>query len=208
MHHSLCIFDYTITTQYSTAVTYRNAEQPFVIRNDPKVVSVSRRWEDDNEYLHRIFGDTTEFRTERSPNTQFMWYRLRGNNNKGPRGYSKPENDEMKMTFGEYLEHALLKDRKALGGEELIHKANMMREWRLGLDGGSLLAKKKKKKKKKKDTDDPLSTDDTTTTKHHDNPQRVWRRTEVHHFESESMREDGVVPEGTSERVSFVDGLE
>ena len=82
-----------------------------------------------------------------------------------------------------------------------------MREWRLGLDGGSLLAKKKKKKKKK-DTDDPLSTDDTTTTKHHDNPQRVWRRTEVHHFESESMREDGVVPEGTSERVSFVDGLE
>ena len=45
-----------------------------------------------------------------------MWYRLRGNNNKGPRGYSKPENDEMKMTFGDYLEHALLKDRKALGG--------------------------------------------------------------------------------------------
>ncbi|KAL9186276.1 hypothetical protein ACHAXT_005514 [Thalassiosira profunda] len=130
VYQGLCVFDYQ--TQYATALSYRNAEVPFIIRNDPKVTSVVQRWEDDPEYLHRVLGDVEEFRTERSPNSQFMWYRLRGKR-RPPEDYQKPPNDETEMTFGEWLEHALEKDGQALGDNELIARAAALRERRLGL---------------------------------------------------------------------------
>ena len=51
IYHSLCIFDFQ--TQYDTALAYRNAEKPFIIRNDPNVMNVVKRWDDDLEYLHK-----------------------------------------------------------------------------------------------------------------------------------------------------------
>jgi hypothetical protein len=73
VYHSLCIFDYV--TQYDTALAYRNAEKPFVIRNDPKVDKVVKKWDDGGEYLHAALGDVEEHRVERSPVNNFMWYR-------------------------------------------------------------------------------------------------------------------------------------
>lgn len=133
VYQGICVFDHQ--TQYETALNYRNAEKPFIIRNDPKVTSVARRWEDDPEYLHRILGDVEEFRTERTPDGHLMWYRLRGKR-ATPKGYVKPENDEIEMTFGEYLEHAIEKDGRALGDEELIAKALFLKERRLSLKNG------------------------------------------------------------------------
>eukprot|EP00571_Detonula_confervacea_P009198 CAMPEP_0172320960 /NCGR_PEP_ID=MMETSP1058-20130122/41877_1 /TAXON_ID=83371 /ORGANISM="Detonula confervacea, Strain CCMP 353" /LENGTH=505 /DNA_ID=CAMNT_0013036329 /DNA_START=14 /DNA_END=1531 /DNA_ORIENTATION=- len=130
VYQGLCVFDHQ--TQYTTALNYRNAEKPFIIRNDPKVTSVARRWENNPEYLHRVLGDVEEFRTERSPNNHFMWYRLRGKH-ASPKGYIKPENDEIEMTFGEYLEHAIEKDGKALGDEDMIAKSSELKERRLSL---------------------------------------------------------------------------
>lgn len=130
IYQGLCVFDHQ--TQYATALNYRNSEKPFVIRNDPKVTSAARRWEDDPEYLHRVFGDVDEHRTERSPNNQFMWYKLRGKK-ATPKGYVKPANDEVEMTFGEYLEHALEKDGNALGDEDMLARANALKERRLSL---------------------------------------------------------------------------
>lgn len=139
VYHGLCIFDYT--TQYNEALNYRNLEKPFVIKNDPRVMTVVDRWndaEDDSvgEYLHRVFGDSDEFRTERSPNNQFMWYRLRGNK-KGPKGYTRPKNDEIQMSFGEWLEHALEKDARALNDDKLMERANALKERRLSLSSNN-----------------------------------------------------------------------
>lgn len=135
VYQGLCIFDYN--TQYDIALTYRNAELPFVIRGDPKVERVVEKWDDGTgEYLHSVLGDVEEYRTERSPTTSFMWYRLRGNGKKKgmmDEGYTKPLNDETEMTFGEWLEHALEKEGVALQDEGLMQKAASMKERRLGL---------------------------------------------------------------------------
>ncbi|KAL7541455.1 hypothetical protein ACHAXR_010952 [Thalassiosira sp. AJA248-18] len=147
VYQGLCVFDYQ--TQYREALNYRKSEKPFVIRNDPKVTSVTRRWEDDPEYLHRVLGDAEDFRTERSPNNKFMWYRLRGNKS-APKGYHKPLNDETEMTFGEWLEHALEKDGEVLKDKDMIARSNALKKRRL-----ALLHNKKENRE-----DDPLSKDD------------------------------------------------
>ena len=72
LFQGLCTFDYQ--TQYATALNYRKLEKPFIIRNDPTVVSTAMKWEDDTEYLHRTFGDVEKFRTERSPNNMFILF--------------------------------------------------------------------------------------------------------------------------------------
>jgi len=130
VYQGLCVFDYE--TQYAAALNYRNHEKPFVIRNDPKVTSVSRRWEDDPEYLHHVLGDVEEFRTERSPNNKFMWYKLRGKHST-PHGYHRPLNDEIEMTFGEWLEHAIEKDGKALGDKDMIASSSALKQRRIHL---------------------------------------------------------------------------
>ena len=145
VYQGLCVFDYQ--TQYAMSLKYRNAEKPFVIRNDPKVTSVVRRWDDDPEYLHRILGDVEQYRTERSPNNYFMWYRLRGSK-RTPNGYQRPPNDEIEMTLGEWFEHALDKDGKSLGDEGLVAKAAALRERRLSL-----------MPKRENHEDDPLGND-------------------------------------------------
>lgn len=152
IYQGLCVFDYQ--TQYETALTYRNAEKPFVIRNDPKVTSVARRWEDDPEYLHRALGDMEEFRTERSPGNLFMWYRLRGKHG-APEGYEKPENDEVEMTYGEWLEHALEKDGRALGDEDTMAKVRELRKRRL-----DMMQEQKENGDDDEEGDDPLGGND------------------------------------------------
>lgn len=154
VYQGLCVFDHE--TQYEAALNYRNAEKPFVMRNDPQVVAAARRWGDDPEYLHRALGDTNEFRTERSPTSLFMWYRLRGNmvNRATPAGYVKPPNDETEMTFGEWLERAMERDGRALGDKELLGKAAELRRRRLK-------SRKDQREPKEDDHgDDPLGHDD------------------------------------------------
>ena len=131
VYHSLCIFDHE--TQYDIALTYRNAEKPFVIRNDPKVTKVVEKWDDGSgDYLHKVLGDVEEHRVERSPVNSFMWYRLR-HHKKELDGYVKPLNDETSMTYGEWLEHALEKDGAALGDSVLLDKAKSLQKRRLSL---------------------------------------------------------------------------
>jgi len=79
VHHSICIFDHA--TQYDIALIYRNAELPFILQNDPAVLSTARKWSDDTDYLHAALGDTTKYRVERSPINYFMWYRLNNKRN-------------------------------------------------------------------------------------------------------------------------------
>ena len=142
VHQGLCVFEYD--AQLDVARAYRNAELPFVLRGDPTVAKVARRWSGDIEYLHRRLGDDVEHRVERSPNVNFMWYRLRGPGGKGRgkgRGHNMPPpvaedfvpppNDEVEMTFGEWLERAMDREGEALGDGDMIAKASSLRERRM-----------------------------------------------------------------------------
>ena len=44
LHQGLCVFNYTNTKEYQTALRYRDAELPFVIRGDPAVAQTVERW--------------------------------------------------------------------------------------------------------------------------------------------------------------------
>jgi len=153
IYQGLCVFDYQ--TQHTAALNYRNSEKPFIIRNDPKVTAVARRWGDDPEYLHRVFGDAKEFRTERSPTNQFMYYRIRGKKHQ-PKDYIPPPNDEIEMTFGEWLEHAIEKDGVALGDTDMIAKSKALKARRM-----SLMQQNEKRTDEEHGGDDPLEDDET-----------------------------------------------
>jgi hypothetical protein len=146
VHQGLCLFDYA--HHLDRARSYRDAELPFVIRGDPNVMDVVHRWEDDDDYLMEAFGmDDATYKVERSPNVNFMWYRLRGGNNgKGMGGggvgrrdpppkmipdFVLPPNDEVEMTYGEWLEHALVREGRALHDEDMIARATSLRERRM-----------------------------------------------------------------------------
>jgi len=126
---SLCVFDYQ--TQYDVALAYRNAEKPFVIRNDPSVMEVVRRWDDDPEYLHKKLGDENRIYTERSPKNHFMYYNVR--KRKQVRNWRQPENDVVSMSYGEWLERALLREAYALDDPEIKARSDELREKRMTL---------------------------------------------------------------------------
>lgn len=50
----LCVFDYQ--KDYETALTYRNAEVPFVVINDPRVAATTERWNQPG-YLENLLGN-------------------------------------------------------------------------------------------------------------------------------------------------------
>lgn len=97
VHHGLCIFDHA--TQYDTALIYRNAELPFILQNDPAVLSTARKWSDNTDYLYTMLsgdGSTTKYRIERSPINYFIWYRLQQNSNHHHH-YNNRNNNHFKM---------------------------------------------------------------------------------------------------------------
>ena len=48
MHQGLCMFNYQIQTDYDKALNYRNAELPFILKNDPNILSIVERWNHPN----------------------------------------------------------------------------------------------------------------------------------------------------------------
>jgi hypothetical protein len=95
IHQGLCVFDYR--TEYDKAMTYRNAEVPFVVENDPAVAKTTERWNTPG-YMERLLGDE-EHRTEYSENNFFMYAtpvskkkhgRMRSHTKKVPEGWKEP----------------------------------------------------------------------------------------------------------------------
>lgn len=70
LHQGLCVFDYA--RDYDKAVTYRNAELPFVVVNDPAVAATVERWSQP-DYLRELLREEPH-RTEFSENNHFMYY--------------------------------------------------------------------------------------------------------------------------------------
>jgi hypothetical protein len=125
IYQSLCVFDYNI--DYQKAITYRYAELPFVVINDPAVAETVERWNTPG-YVQRLMG-TALHRTEYSENNHFMYYvpppknkRIRRNTNvimKDGKKLIPPDwkapTQLLRMSFKEWLHHANVTDDTLLG---------------------------------------------------------------------------------------------
>jgi len=100
IHQGLCRFDFE--TEMHKAQRYREAELPFMMRDDPQVLKVVERWNQPG-YLSQMLGKDTEYRTEYSETNSLMFYReQRG---KRPDNWEPPMRN-VEMTYDEWVEKA------------------------------------------------------------------------------------------------------
>lgn len=119
IYNGLCIFDYQ--RDHDKAMTYRNAEVPFVVQNDPRIAATAERWNAPG-YMQRLLGDVPH-RTTRSDTNHFLYAvppaptgRTMRRRNKFagrtvPPGWKEPT-ESMRMTFDEWLTYANVTDDK------------------------------------------------------------------------------------------------
>jgi hypothetical protein len=119
IYQGLCVFDFQ--KDYDKAMTYRNAELPFVTVNDPSVAATAERWNTPG-YMEQLLGEE-EHRCEFSENNHFMYYQppskkerkhpssnTRGGKNI-PDGWTAPT-QKMWVRYKDWLNHANVTDDK------------------------------------------------------------------------------------------------
>ena len=99
---------------------YRDAELPFVVRNDPHMDAAKTKWEDPDYFLDRLPAKPRF--TERSPTNHFMYY----NENNNHPTWVKPKNDVVSMTYREWLGYALIHEGVALEDDEKKKKGEKL----------------------------------------------------------------------------------
>lgn len=93
LHQGLCVFDYR--KDYIKALTYRNAELPFVVRNDPEVSAVVERWAEPG-FMERLLGTKVMHRAERSESNHFVFW-VPGSGGETVHSLSKKRRDDQKV---------------------------------------------------------------------------------------------------------------
>jgi hypothetical protein len=110
IYQGLCVFDYE--TEKDKALNYREAELPFVVRDDPRVLRTAERWAQEG-YMQKLLGKRTRYRTEYSPNNHFMyWMKPRKKDirdNVVPEDW-KPPTEMLRMPYSEWFQHANVSD--------------------------------------------------------------------------------------------------
>lgn len=110
IHQGLCVFDYR--KDYVKALTYRNAEAPFVVRNDPDVAAVVERWASPG-FLDNLMGDVRH-RAEVSESNHFMYW-VPGNAKRQRNGNPPPAHEPpgwtaptkmIRMTYNDFVQKA------------------------------------------------------------------------------------------------------
>ena len=123
IYQGICVFDYE--TEMEKAKIYREAEVPFVVRDDPQVLRTAERWNHPG-YMLDLMSDTPH-RTEYSPDNHFMYWMAENPSKKKqrekrgqarhpkfptpPEGW-KPPTKMMRMPYEEWLGHANTTDDK------------------------------------------------------------------------------------------------
>lgn len=122
IHQGLCVFDYR--KDYVKALTYRNAELPFIVKGDPEVAAAVERWNTPT-YMDQLLGSEVMHRAEYSETNHFMYWRPGdasrvnpkpprrpgGRARRGPPdpikpgGWSAPTHN-MRMTYTKFMEQA------------------------------------------------------------------------------------------------------
>ena len=113
IYQGICVFQYS--TEYDKAMRYREAEVPFVIRDDPKVLQTVERWSQP-EYLQQVLGEDPH-RAEFSENNHFMYWAVRKRKSgevMKPEGWEKPT-QIIRMTYKDWLSKANVTDDSLLG---------------------------------------------------------------------------------------------
>jgi hypothetical protein len=139
LHQGLCVFDYTKDLEKAT--TYRKAEVPFVVTNDPQVQRASQRW-NAPRYMDRMLG-SVKHRAEYSENNHFLYWNKppseeqrrkraarQGRNPNSrhpwqhelelPKDWAEPT-QMMRMTYQDWLDHANVTDDSGLLGPDQPH---------------------------------------------------------------------------------------
>jgi len=106
IYQGLCRFDYR--TEYHKAELYREAELPFILRDDPQILSVAERWARP-DYLSSLLGKDTRYMTEYSESNHLMYFKApkgkRGRGDNGRKEYTPPIT-QIKMTYDEWVDKA------------------------------------------------------------------------------------------------------
>ena len=111
----ICVFQHE--RDYDKAMRYREAEVPFVIRDDPEVLRTVERWSQP-EYLRKVLGREPH-RAEYSVNNHFMYWnqpRKRRGKARVPKGWTAPTKN-IRMTYDEWLSKANVTDESLLSPE-------------------------------------------------------------------------------------------
>jgi len=118
IYQGICVFDFD--TEYDKAINYRNAEVPYVVRNDPQVLRTVERW-NLPDYLPRLLPANEPHRAEYSTNNHFMYWMQKGirrkkknkPGNNPPKGWKAPT-EMIRMSYPDWLQKA------SVGDEELL----------------------------------------------------------------------------------------
>lgn len=119
LFNGLCTFDYE--RDYDKAMTYRNAELPFVVKRDPRIAATAERWNSQG-YMERLLGDVLH-RTSKSDTNHFLYAippppsapkRFRGGQKKkhqrtAPPGWKEPT-EALRMSYSDWLDKANVTD--------------------------------------------------------------------------------------------------
>jgi len=106
IYQGLCRFDHK--TEFSKALAYRNAELPFILRDDPQVNEVVERWNQPT-YLPSVLGSDIQYSAEYSKTNHLMYYKSQKPKILQRLGFKnwKPPMSTVKITYDKWVEKAL-----------------------------------------------------------------------------------------------------
>jgi len=111
IYQGLCVFDFE--TQHLRALSYRMAEVPFVVRDDPRVLRTTERWNQQG-YLEQMIG-VNDHRAEFSHSNHFMYWAAGGRKQQRRRPKDwKPPTEMIEMSYPDWLSHANITDESQL----------------------------------------------------------------------------------------------
>mmetsp|Transcript_25402 Transcript_25402/g.30112 ORF Transcript_25402/g.30112 Transcript_25402/m.30112 type:complete len:452 (-) Transcript_25402:102-1457(-) len=113
-YHALCRFDYK--KDLKKALTYRDAEVPFILFNVPQAEEVVKKWAEPG-YLEKLSGNKQSYKTEVSHNNHFMYFSGGGAKGKGKKAWRPPTGSEQ-MTFKDFKKAALSCEARNCSADE------------------------------------------------------------------------------------------
>ena len=103
IYQGICRFD--AATEYDKALVYRNAELPFVIRDDPVVLPTVERW-NQPDYLTNMLGHERLYKTDLSSTNQLLFYNNNGAKKSVLEGDWEAPTREVMMSYPDWLAKA------------------------------------------------------------------------------------------------------
>lgn len=102
IYQALCRFDFE--TEMHKAEKYREAELPFLLRDEPRVLKVVERWNHE-DYLSKLLG-SEKFTAEYSETNSLMWFKMKQDSKRPPPTNWHQPMTSVRITYDEWVEKA------------------------------------------------------------------------------------------------------